>query len=132
MPRSTLTLALVIGLGLLFTGGGSALAISGFADGGVTAVAAQYASPSTDADDAPTLAPQGDQGDRDDDGGAVQGAGGEDDVAGAPTATEAVQVAAAGGDDSLPLTGWAAIPVLVLGLALLAAGAILRRRTRSS
>ena len=32
-------------------------------------------------------------------------------------------------DDELPFTGWAAIPVLLLGLALLGAGMVMRRRT---
>ncbi len=38
------------------------------------------------------------------------------------------QVAASGGDE-LPFTGFAAIPILVVGMALLAGGLVLRRRT---
>ncbi len=35
----------------------------------------------------------------------------------------------AGGDDELPFTGFAAVPILIGGIALLAGGLVLRRRT---
>jgi hypothetical protein len=45
-----------------------------------------------------------------------------------PTPRPAQQVSSSG--SSLPFTGYAAIPVLVIGVALLGTGAVMRRRTR--
>jgi hypothetical protein len=54
------------------------------------------------------------------------GGGGEQPAA----AREAAQAEAAGGDDTLPFTGFLAIPLLIGGVALMGTGAVLRWRAR--
>ncbi len=62
---------------------------------------------------------------------------GDEDKGGEPTDTPTVREEAAqptrqteaGGDDELPFTGFAAVPILIGGIALLAGGLVLRRRT---
>ena len=62
------------------------------------------------------------------------GGGGEEADEGGVAGDEAVQparqVAAGSADDTLPFTGFLAIPVLVGGVALLSTGLVLRHRTR--
>ena len=49
----------------------------------------------------------------------------------APSGPQAVQQEAAAGEgNELPFTGFAAIPVMLAGIALLVTGAVLRRRSR--
>ncbi|HEX2161456.1 MAG TPA: hypothetical protein VHF88_06510 [Thermoleophilaceae bacterium] len=68
----------------------------------------------------PTLAPQDVAGDQDE--------GGDD---GDSSPSEQVQVAG-DSDDSLPFTGFLAIPLLIGGVAMIATGGILRHRSRDS
>ena len=72
----------------------------------------------TSTDDSPTLGSQGDR----------------DDADTAPAAADAPNqvVAAADSGDTLPFTGFAAIPIIIVGALLIAAGALLRRRTRAA
>jgi hypothetical protein len=154
VSRASIATTLAIAFGVLLTGGGASLAISGLASDS-TAVSAQYAPtvegtpptpvappPSddppvggqgvTDSTPTPTTPSTDDgqaaQGERDDDdadptlGGAGE-AGEDDEAAQAP-----VQVQVAEGGDELPFTGLAAIPIVLLGAALIVAGALLRRR----
>ena len=149
--RASVATALVISLGVLLTGGGASLAVSGLASD-TTAVRAQY-QPTTNGDPPVPVAPTptnpnpgvGAQGDVDstpttttDDGQGAQGehdaspslggeAGENDDQA--AQAPQQVQVVSGG--DELPFTGFAAIPVVIVGALLIAAGALLRRRTQS-
>lgn len=62
------------------------------------------------------------------------GNGSAPDVAGAVTAQAPRQLAATSGSDAsrLPFTGIALIPILLFGVALLAAGLVLRRRGATS
>jgi hypothetical protein len=143
MPRSTLIIALCLCAGLVATGGGSALAISGFSDGGVTARQAQYIAPSSSGSPpgsptttpttttTPSLTPQGGPGT------GPQGSGpansGRNAAANevAPTAEQAArETEAVSQEGKLAFTGWAALPILGLGVALLFAGLVLHRRTR--
>jgi len=56
------------------------------------------------------------------------GSAGEQDQQ--PTQSAPQQVVASSGGDELPFTGFAAIPIVVIGAMLIAAGALLRRRTQ--
>ncbi len=144
--RPNLAVALCLALGLIFSTAGSGLAVSGLAAGGA-AVQAQYpdseppavaqppapVTPSETPTPAPAPAPEPE-------------VLGEEEAEPAPTLggeepqAEAAPAPAAAADDTvvrqveatgdLPVTGFAAIPVLVAGIALLLTGALLRRRTQ--
>ncbi len=149
--RVSIAVVALLAAGLTLTGGGAAIAISGLA-ADTTAVNAQYSTPvppvatppvppgttppvsgsgtpgvsiqggvdttptNTSTDKAPTLGAQGNP----------------DETDTAPGAADAPNqvVAAADSGDTLPFTGFAAIPIIVVGAMLIAAGALLRRRTR--
>jgi hypothetical protein len=115
--RSRLAILLMLVLGLTFSTTGAGLAISGFADGGGQAAATQY----DDGDDGGGVLPDSDE---DGGGGVTPDTDDEADV------QPARQFEAAGTGGSLPFTGFAAIPVLLLGLGLLSAGLIVRRTSR--
>jgi hypothetical protein len=107
--KSRLALTAILVLGVMMSGTGATIAITGASDDGSAGVA-QY----------------GD--DRDEGGGGnlagvQQGGGGEE-------TQPAEQVAAQGDSGSLPFTGFLAIPLLVGGVALVGTGAALRRRAR--
>jgi hypothetical protein len=138
-PRASrhplLGVAALLAAGLVLTGGGAAAAISGFA-ADTTAVNAQYSTPVQ-----PNPVVTGSSAPNPDVGAAggvettstspTLGTQGEQDDS-APGATEAPKqvVAAADAGDTLPFTGFAAIPIVIAGAALIFAGAMLRRRTR--
>ena len=109
--RAAVTLALV--LGMMFTGAGGTVAVTGLAGAG-DAGTAQYGEVEADLES----------------GGQEEGAVlGKTD---APDRTAAAtQQVAETGEDSLPFTGFLAIPMLVAGVGMLGAGAALRRSQRS-
>jgi hypothetical protein len=113
--KSRLALTLVLVLGLMMTGTGATIAITGASDSGNAGVA-QYNSPNVNGNEGGNLAGE-------EQGGGGGGGGGEG-------TQPAEQVAAQGGSGSLPFTGFVAIPLLVGGAALAGTGAVLRRRTR--
>jgi hypothetical protein len=130
-PRrwSRLPVIACLSVGLLFTTAGSGLALSGFATPGAPA-RAQYpdSTPSRGSAPTPGAAPSRPHG-----------------QAHNPTPSTLRQIGSTGGsptryvslvhaetDNELPFTGFAAIPVLVAGIALFAAGALSYRRTRES
>jgi hypothetical protein len=111
--RSRLAILAMLVVGILVSGTGAGLAVQGFDQSGNDAAQAQY--------------PKGG-------GGGVLGE--EDSGGGQPEAQEEVaqeddaqvaQQAEVGG--SLPFTGFAAIPVVLVGVALVAAGLVLRRQS---
>lgn len=146
--RIAITLMLVLGFG--FSSAGVGMAVTGVATDDTAAKDSQYTN--NNEGSKPTLAPAATpapapaatpapgvtevEGDTDEGSAPVPGVAGDndsgDDVAGvrdeAPVTQETRQLAAAQGDDELPFTGFAAIPVLLLGLALLSTGFVLRRR----
>ena len=144
-PRTSIATAVLIATGLLFTGGGASLAVSGLASD-TTAVKAQYAppavppvagvtvqggttttpTPTTTTDDGDDVGVQGETDSSPDP--SLGGSAGEQDQQPAQSAPQ--QVVAASGGDELPFTGFAAIPIVVIGALLIAAGALLRRRTQ--
>ncbi len=119
--RSRLAILGMLVLGMILSTGGAGLAISGLASSNDNAAVSQYG--------------PGDQGNKPDD--EVLG---EDDTGGGPENNGPVDVqperqAELGVQDTseeLPFTGFAAIPVLVGGIALLGGGLVLRRRTNAS
>lgn len=114
-PRFAILSMLVTGI--LLMGAGTGLAISGISSSDNASVA-QY----------PTTTVPGS-------GVAGQQQGGGVDSLNEPAggaAGEARQVAAAGDGGTLPVTGFAAIPIIFAGLGLLVAGLVIRRRTASS
>jgi hypothetical protein len=146
-PRTSLATALLIATGLIFTGGGASLAVSGLASD-TTAVKAQYAppatppapgvtvqggtatspapTPTTTTDDGDDVGVQGETDTSPDP--SLGGSAGEQDQQAAQSAPQ--QVVASSGGDELPFTGFAAIPIVVIGAMLIAAGALLRRRSQ--
>ncbi|HEX6582991.1 MAG TPA: hypothetical protein VF056_05250 [Thermoleophilaceae bacterium] len=107
--KSRLALTMILVLGVMMSGTGATIAITGASDDGNAGVA-QYGQQKGEEQGGGNLA--------------GQNQGGGDD----PQSTE--QVAAQGGNGSLPFTGFVAIPLLVGGVALAGTGAVLRRRTR--
>jgi hypothetical protein len=105
--KSRLALTAILVLGVMMSGTGATIAITGASDSGNAGVA-QYGQ--SEGDENNNLA------------GAQQG--GDDETQ--PTE----QVAAQGDSGSLPFTGFVAIPLLVGGVALAGTGLLLRRRTR--
>ena len=123
--RSRLAIIAMLVFGMVLSTGGGALAVSGFTSQSDNAAKSQYA--------------QGDTGDNEVLGEEESGgpAGGEEN-GGAPAGTEdqgtqparQVEAGAQGtGDQQLPFTGFAAIPILLGGVALLASGLVLRKRS---
>lgn len=113
----------VLASGVLLSSGGVAMGVSGLAAGD-SAATAQYGQEQ----------PNGGNGPQNDTGGQPK-----QEVLGATATrpgTKALEVAqptqqeaAQGSGDELPFTGYAAIPVLLLGLGLLGTGIVMRRRT---
>jgi hypothetical protein len=126
--KSRLAILSMLVAGLLFSGTGGALAISGFTS---SASVAQYGGDQGQNDN-------GDNGDNGGNGGnggvkgqSAGGAGTQSptgDNASGLQPTQQVEAGATGSSGQLPFTGYAAIPVLLGGIALLSAGLIIRRR----
>ena len=120
--RSRLAIIAMLVFGMVLSTGGGALAVSGFASQQDNAATSQYG-PGNDRE------------------GEEQGVLGEEEGNGAPAGTQAEgggaqparQVEAGaqgtGGEEQLPFTGFAAIPILLGGVALLTSGLVLRRRS---
>lgn len=108
--KSRLALTAILVLGLMMTGTGATIAITGASDDGNAGVA-QYGT-GNNGNEGGNLA------------GEEQGGGGGENT------QPAEQVAAQGSSGSLPFTGFVAIPLLVGGVALAGTGAVMRRRTR--
>ena len=133
--RIAITLMLVLGFG--FSSAGVGMAVQNVATQDTSAADAQYNLGETDKQ--PTLGNQPDQTEVAEEVEEGTNPGGEqkktpgkevagNQVAGEQTAQETRQLGAENGGEELPFTGFAAIPVLLMGLALLSAGFILRRR----
>lgn len=113
--RTRLAITAVLVLGLMTSGTGVGMAVSGIS-GGDSAGSAQYPGQTTPDGKVPN---------------GNQTLGGSDAVApGSAGVQAAEQVSVDAGDDSLPFTGLAAIPVIAVGAGLLGTGAALRRGAR--
>jgi hypothetical protein len=122
--RSRLAIIAMLVFGGLLSTGGGALAVSGFSSQQDNAATTQYG-PSED---------KGDQGvlGEDESGGPAAEAednGGGGDNAVQPARQVEAGAQATGGEEQLPFTGFAAIPILLGGVALLTTGLVLRRRS---
>jgi hypothetical protein len=119
--RSRLAIIAMLVFGGLLSTGGGALAVSGFASQQDNAAQGQYGG----------VQDEGDQGvlgeDEEDSPGPT--AGEEEEGNGTQPARQ-VEAGAqgTGGEEQLPFTGFAAIPILLGGVALLTSGLVLRRR----
>jgi hypothetical protein len=109
--RARIAILAALVLGMSFSTAGAGLAITGFAEGGGQAATVQY--------------------DNDDKGGKVLGGQtGGDDSGGGGDVQGAQQVVVNSSGSGLPFTGFAAMPLLLLGVGLLTAGVVGRRVTR--
>jgi len=122
--KSRLVILTMLVLGMLLSTAGAGLAVSGISGDAALEQYGASETPSGGGDvlgdqDAGTNAPANNGG-----GGGTNPGGGEGD-------TQPARQVEAGTDtdSSLPFTGFAAIPVLLGGIALLSAGLVLRRRT---
>ena len=128
--KSRLTILATLVVGMLMSTTGASLAISGFASSSDDASVAQYGRETPDND---VLGEEDTGG-----GGGENGVLGEGEAGGgnggdtAPEALQPTRQAEAGAQSDgseLPFTGFAAIPILLGGVALLSAGLVLRRRS---
>jgi len=119
--RSRLAIMSVLVVGVLMSGAGAGLAVSGVSGSGSSGDA-QYPTETTDTQTVlpttETNTPECTDNN-------------EVDSAGNPCAQEKRQVSS-NDSSSLPFTGYAAIPVLLIGLSLLGAGVVMRRRVSDS
>jgi hypothetical protein len=124
--RSRLAIIAMLVFGMLLSTGGGALAVSGFASQQGNAAQGQYGGDEEE---------DGDQGvlGEDEEGVSGPAAGDEEEAADDNGTQPARQVEAGaqgtGGEEQLPFTGFAAIPILLGGVALLTTGVVLRRRS---
>ena len=113
--RSRLAILSMLVLGMVLSTGGAGLAVSGFASQHQNAAASQYGTPTPSGGN--VLGEEGSGGPTENNGGS-------------PTTQPERQVeSGAQRNGQLPFTGFAAIPVLLGGVALLGTGLVLRRRT---
>jgi len=133
--KSRLAITSMLVVGLLASSTGTGLAISGISDQG-SAGTAQYKT------DTPPTSPEvlgkvenvAPQGTGDNGVAGAQEGSGDNGVAGAQEGSgekgvqSSRQVSVSDKGDRLPFTGLAAIPLILMGIALLASGAVLRRR----
>ena len=123
LMRSRLALLLMIVAGFMLSTTGATLAISGSSGSG-SAADNQYPQPKDENGTAggQTLAGE------DEDNGVTPSDEGDGEQPAA--AQEAYQEEVSEGDETLPFTGFLAIPLLIGGVALMGTGAVLRRRAR--
>jgi hypothetical protein len=128
--RSRIAILGMLVLGMVLSTGGAGLAVSGFASQSGNAAGSEYATST------PTTTPKGGSGQQpgndvlgeEESGGPAGGTGNTPSNATQPT--RQVESGAQGtGGEQLPFTGFAAIPILLGGVALLVTGLVLRRRT---
>jgi hypothetical protein len=139
--KSRVALVAVLALGVFMSGTGATLAVSGFADNG-SASTAQYPGNNQHENKGHHVVEAAHaEGKNDCTNGSSNGSNGTSNKSGncadattteaVPVETQAVQqVAVTGSGSSLPFTGFAAIPVLIIGLGLLGAGVAMRFRRR--
>lgn len=137
--KSRITMTALLVCGMLMSGTGATLAVSGNSGSG-SAAEAQYPPPTvvTTPGTTPPLGSvdQGDQQGAEEEGTtppanqpADEGTGPDEDVAQVP---RQVVLGAETGSDALPFTGFAAIPILLIGVAMLGAGLVVRRRSNGA
>jgi hypothetical protein len=123
LMRSRIAVTMMLAAGFLFSCTGVGLAVSGISSSG-SAATSQYAS-----EQAPG---QGVAGETTGGGHQNQNAQGDTGSGNQAAAQQASQVAVTGGDNSLPFTGVAAIPLLLAGIGLTVTGFAFRRAATRS
>jgi hypothetical protein len=118
LMKSRLVILTMLVLGMLLSTTGAGLAVSGLS--GDNASTAQYSKPAGGG---------GVLGDQDTGSGTAPEQNGGGTAPSEASTQPARQVEAGANNSQLPFTGFAAIPVLLGGIALLSAGLVLRRRT---
>jgi hypothetical protein len=131
LMRSRLAIIAMLVFGMVLSTGGGALAVSGFASQQDNAAQGQYGPGVGGEEERDVLGEEdtgGPAGGQDDNGGP---AGTDEEGGGVQPArqVEAGAQATGGDDEQLPFTGFAAIPILLGGVALLTTGLVLRRRS---
>jgi hypothetical protein len=121
LMKSRLVVLTMLVLGMLLSTTGAGLAVSGLS--GDNASISQYAQPSPGGGGGVLGDQDSGGGDEAPDTGANPEDSGPDDV------QPSRQVEAGADNNELPFTGFAAIPILIGGIALLSAGLVLRRRS---
>ncbi len=112
--KSRLAITMILALGILMSLSGATLAVSGLGDSGDNAAETQY--------------PE-DQGQESSSSSSSSESLGDASDTGDPGDVEEASQESSGGGDELAFTGFAAIPVLIGGIALLGSGLVLRRRS---
>lgn len=120
LMKSRLALTLVLVAGFMLSTTGATLAITG-SSGSNSAAENQYGSP--------TNGSNGVKGTKDSGKSDKSLAGPTSSVQ--PVAAEQAQVVTSDSSGSLPFTGFVAIPLLIVGVALILVGAVLRRKSRN-
>lgn len=129
LMKSRFALVAMIVAGLMLSTTGATLAVTGSSGSGSAADNNYYYTPPPKDDRNGTSGGQTLAGQEEGNGDApadTGGGGGEEPAA----AQEAAQEEASGGDDTLPFTGFLAIPLLIGGVALMGTGAVLRWKAR--
>jgi LPXTG-motif cell wall-anchored protein len=136
--KSRFAILAMLVTGMLFSTAGAGLAVTGLQSGSDASVA-QYATPTpqgtvlpAEEEQPPAEEEEGGILPAEDEGGSTppSEATPAGDVAGRSEDLQPARQAQAQNTSQLPMTGFAAIPVLLGGLALLTGGLVLRRRTR--
>jgi hypothetical protein len=127
LMKSRLALLLMIVAGFMLSTTGATLAISGSSGSGSAADNAYPQPYDVPKDEEGTSGGQTLAGQDEGNGVTPSDEGGGEQPA---AAQEAAQEEVSGGDETLPFTGFLAIPLLIGGVALMGTGAVLRRRAR--
>jgi hypothetical protein len=123
--KSRLAILAMVAFGMLFSTAGAGLAVSGISSNSDNASVAQYGTPTP----TPSATPEGGVLPAEETNNAPENKP-EGGVSPAEETQPTRQVAATT-TSQLPFTGFAAIPVMLGGIALLTGGLVLRRRTRA-
>jgi hypothetical protein len=129
--RSRIAILGMLVLGVVLSTGGAGLAVGGFASQSGNAAGSEYATST------PTTTPKGGSGQQpgndvlgEEESGGPAGGSENTPPSNSTQPTRQVESGAQGtGGEQLPFTGFAAIPILLGGVALLVTGLVLRRRT---
>jgi hypothetical protein len=124
--KSRLAIVAMVAFGMLFSTAGAGLAVTGIASDSNNASVAQYGTPTP----TPTGTPEGGVLPAEETNNApAGGVSPAEETSDSPT--QPTRQVAATTASQLPFTGFAAIPVMLGGIALLTGGLVLRRRTRA-
>jgi hypothetical protein len=127
--KSRLTILAMVAFGMLFSTAGAGLAVSGISSN-TNASVAQYGTPT------PTPTPESTSVAAEEEGGVLPAEESNNAPEGGVSpaeeeSTQPTRQVEATTESQLPFTGFAAIPVMLGGIALLTGGLVLRRRTRA-